>query len=179
MWKSLLYQLWEHFQKSPFFPLLRPSHNLHQGGRNYWIWRTVEWAGFRVDIDLQLRHFAAQTQTLWAFINISRLFSIVFYPRKKKTTLDLSSVKSHFFSSLCRSQTEPRHASPMKRKSAISKLHATSRQIKALITATIFKGWRVVAYIGYKTSSSCFDSMFLWTTKYPRCPLRCFGPVRV
>lgn len=61
-------------------------------------------------------------------------------PKKKKTTLYLSSVKSHFFSSLSGSQTEPRHAFPMKGKSAVSKLRATSRQIKAPITATKLEG---------------------------------------
>lgn len=59
---------------------------------------------------------------------------------KKKTTLYLSSVKSDFFSSPRSSQTEPRHAFPMKGKSAVSKLRATSRQIKALITATKLEG---------------------------------------
>lgn len=77
---------------------------------------------------------------------------------KTKTTLYLSSVKSHFFSSPRGSQTEPRHAFTMKGKSAISKPRATSRRIKAQITATILGGG-VVTCFGYKTSSSCFDSI--------------------
>lgn len=58
----------------------------------------------------------------------------------EKTTLYLSSVKSHFFSPPCGSQTEPRHAFTKKGKSAISKLCDTFRQIKVLITATILEG---------------------------------------
>lgn len=85
---------------------------------------------------------AAPSQTLGTFKDISGLFfRVCLLPRKKrKTTLYLSSVKSHFFSSPRGSQAEPRHAFPMKRKSAVSKLHATSRQIKALITATKLEG---------------------------------------
>lgn len=82
------------------------------------------------------------TDTDWELSKTSQVcFSeSVFYTRKKKTTLYRSSVKSHFFSSPRGSQTEPRHAFPMKRKSAVSKLRATSRQIKALITATKLEG---------------------------------------
>lgn len=107
------------------------------------MWRTVQWAEFRVDIDLQLCHFAAQTSTLCAFKDISRLFfRVCLLPQEKKTktTLYLSSVKSHFFSSPRGSQTEPRHAFTMKGKSPISKPRATSRRIKAQITATILGG---------------------------------------
>lgn len=60
--------------------------------------------------------------------------------KKTKTTLYLSSVKSHFFSSPRGSQTEPRHAFTIKGKSAISKPRATSRWITAQITATILVG---------------------------------------
>lgn len=79
---------------------------------------------------------------LCAFKDISRLFfSVCLLPQEKnKTTLYLSSVKSHFFSSPRGSQTEPRHAFTMKGKSAISKPRATSRWIKAQITATILGG---------------------------------------
>lgn len=79
---------------------------------------------------------------LWELSKTSHVFqSLSSTPVKKnkKTTPYLSSVKSHFFSSPCSSQAEPRHALPMKRKSAVSKLRATSRQIKAPIAATILE----------------------------------------
>lgn len=86
--------------------------------------------------------FTALRLRLWELSkDVSGLFfRICLLAQKKKTTLYLSSVKSHFFSSRRGSQTEPRHAFPMKRKSAVSKLRATSRQIKAPITATKLEG---------------------------------------
>lgn len=79
------------------------------------------------------------------FVRFQRHLTSVFQslsstPGKKTPTLYLSSVKSHFFSLPCGSQTEPRHAFTKKGKSAISKLRDTLRQIKALITATILEG---------------------------------------
>lgn len=140
-WKStLLYQLWACFQKKAF-SALQPSYNFYQGRRNDWTGRTVQWAGFRVHIDL-CSVTSWHRLRLWEPLKTSQACfpQSVFYPRKKKTTLYRSSVKSHFFSWPCGSQTEPQHAFPMKRKSAVSKLRATSRQIKALITATKLEG---------------------------------------